>query len=293
MATTPPSPFTFLLVGAGRVGTAVAELLVRAGHTAVGVSSRSPERSAAAAARLQVPVVESDDLSSCEVVLLGVPDGALAEVAGVVAPGLRPATAVIHFSGTSGIGPLAAAVAAGASACALHPVQACPDVDTAIARLPGSYWGVTTTPEAREWAATLVRDVLAGTPIEVQEEDRPVWHAAAVTTSNGMAALMAVGENLLGSIAVAEPHEVLGPLARGTIENAIAGGGGGPTLTGPAVRGELDTFVRHLDAVARTAPNLVPGYTLAVRLVIEAAGLEGRIDPEATTTLLELLEECR
>ncbi|HWC13028.1 MAG TPA: DUF2520 domain-containing protein [Actinomycetota bacterium] len=293
MATTPPSPFTFVLVGAGRVGTAVGELLVRAGHEPLGVSSRSHERRDAAAARFQVPVVEPDRLPPSDVVLLGVPDAALAEVAGVVAPALRPGTVVIHFSGTSGIRPLAAAVVAGARACALHPVQACPDVDTAITRLPGSYWGVTTTTEARDWAIALVRDGLAGTPVEVREADRPVWHAAAVTASNGIAGLMAVGEHLLRSIGVAEPDEVLGPLARGTVENAIDGGGGGLTLTGPAVRGEHNTFVRHLDALARTAPQLVAGYTLAARLVLEAAGLEGRIDTDAATRLLALLEEPR
>lgn len=290
MATTPGSPFTFSLVGAGRVGTAVAELLRRGGHMPVAISSRSASSAEAAAAMLDAPVVDLAELPVTDVVVLGVPDAAIADVAAVVARSVRPGAVVVHLSGASGVAPLAAVVASRAHACALHPVQACPDTATAIERLPGSYWGVTTTPAAREWAKELVRDPLQGHPVEVDERHRGVWHAAAVSTSNGIAALMGVGENLLRSIGMDAPETILGPLARGTVENAIAGGGGGKTLTGPAVRGERETFARHLDAIASTAPDLVTGYRLAAKLVMEVAGIEERMDPAAAAAILQLLE---
>lgn len=289
MATTPGSPFTFVLIGAGRVGTAVAELLRRGGAVPVGVSSRSAASADRAAGLLDVPALPPDRLPPSDVVLLGVPDAALADVAAAVATHIYPAAVVVHFSGASGIAPLEQVVPAGASTCALHPVQACPDIETAIDRLPGSYWGVTTSPGAMDWADHLVRDYLRGRPLVVEEGDRPVWHAAAVSTSNGIAALMAVGESLLRTIGIDAPEAVLGPLARGTVENAIAGGGGARTLTGPAVRGEKATLAAHLEAISATAPELIAGYTLAAKLVVEGAALESRIAPDEARAILELL----
>lgn len=293
MALTLGSPFSFALVGAGRVGTAIGELLRRAGHTPVGVASRSVASRRRASDLLGVDGFEIDRLPPCDVVLLGVPDGALAEVAARVGPSLGSSRAAVHFAGVVGVEPLEPVVAAGGWACALHPVQACPDVDTAIARLPGSSWGVTTTPGARQWAHAVVHDALGGRPVDVAEDDRALWHAAAVSTSNGIAALMAISEELLAAIGVSSPEAVLGPLARGTVANAIAGGGGAKTLTGPAVRGELETFVRHLDAISRTAPQLSEGYGLAVKVVVEAARNEGRIEPATAAAILANLERAR
>lgn len=290
MATMPVSLFTFVLVGAGRVGTAVAELLRRAGHEPVGVASRSRDSGARAAELLATEVVEPERIPACDVVLLGVPDDALEAVASAIAPSLEESTVVIHFSGASGVRQVSDKLLASTPVCALHPVQACPDFETAIARLPGSYWGVTTTQGAGEWSSELVRNDLEGFPIDVQESDRPVWHAAAVTTSNGIAALLALGENLLRATGVETPTDILGPLARGTIENAISGGGGGKTLTGPAVRGEVEIIERHARAIARDAPDLLPGYRRAAQLVIEAGSIEGRVQPDTAAAIEQILE---
>lgn len=292
MATTPSSPFSFVLIGAGRVGTAVAELLRRGGHSPAGVVSRTPESRAKAAELLDAPELELDDLPDTDVVLLGVPDGAIGELAARLSERTSAGHAVVHFAGAMGIDVLAPVIRTGAWGCALHPVQACPDVDTAIERLPGSAWGVTCTWPATEWAHGLIDGPLQGTPVDVPEQGRPLWHAAAVSTSNGIAALMALGEDLLSSIGIDRPNAVLGPLARGAVENAIAGGGGARTLTGPVVRGEADTLRRHLDAIAATSPSSRAGYELAARIVLEAAVAAGRIDHFAARSILDLLEEA-
>jgi predicted short-subunit dehydrogenase-like oxidoreductase (DUF2520 family) len=118
---------------------------------------------------------------------------------------------------------------------------------------------------------------VGGIPVPVAEDDRALWHAAAVMTSNGIAALLATGEAILARIGVDDPEAVLGPLAAGAVANARSGGGGGATLTGPVVRGEVATLRKHLEALGSDAPELVPAYRLVARTILAAAASAGRL----------------
>ena len=256
----------------------------------MGVVSRTPTSAQSASVHLQAPVVERiEDLPPADLVLIGVTEGAIEEVARAVALNIAPGTVVVHFAGAFGLEPLRAAISNGARGAALHPVQAMPSVNHALVRLPGSAWGVTCPDDLREWSHSLIRNDLEGEPIDVREEDRALWHAASVTTSNGIAALLSAGERILASIGIAEPERVLGPLAAGTLANAMQGGGGGATLTGPAVRGETATLERHLEALQERAPELVQPYRLAVELVLDGAVASGRIDTGAADDIRVLL----
>ena len=287
MATLPDPPLRVALVGAGRVGTAVASLLRDAGHQIVSVSSRDRASADAAAAILGGRVAEIASVpADTDVVLLGVPDGALGEVTAALP---RVGSVLIHFAGASGTRPLQPH-SAGRALCALHPVQACPDVETAVRRLPGSAWGVTCTRGAEGWARRLIEDDLKGTAFGVAEEDRVVWHAAAVTTSNGISALMAVGESLLASIGIERPEVVLGPIAAGTVLNALERGGGGFALTGPVVRKETDLIVKHVSEIARRAPDLLPAYLQSLHMIVSSALAAGRIDRADEVLLRQALD---
>ena len=291
MTSLPSSPFRLLLVGAGRVGTAVAALLRSAGHTVSGVASRSPGSVGCAVEVLDAPRMDLDPAGwpDADLVLIGAGDGAIEGLVSGAASRLR-GRVVVHFAGALGVEPLRRAVDAGAVGCALHPVQACPDVDTAIARLPGSAWGVTcSSPEAERWASETIMSDLDGDPRIVAEDHRPLWHAASVVTSNGIAALLASSEALLDEIGVAAPVDVVGPLAAGTVSNARQGGGG-PTLTGPVVRGEVATIRSHLDAVAKRAPSMLDTYVTVTRLVLAAATRSGRLPPETATRIETVLD---
>lgn len=291
MASTPTPPFSYALVGAGRVGTAVAELLRRAGHRPVAVASRSPESSARAAELLGTEVVEVDALPPADVVLVGTPGAAIPDTATKIAPRLVEGTVVVHFAGSLGIEPLRPVLSVGAQRAALHPVQACPDIATAITRIPGSGWGVACDDGLADWCADRVEQDFNGHPYWVPDVLRPVWHAAAVVVSNGIAGLLATGEELLASVGIKEPAWALGPLAAGTIDNALEGGGGGKTLTGPAVRGERDTIARHLDGIELADAELLRPYGLATLLTIQAAVRAGRIDDVSAQEMLDLLRE--
>ena len=287
---TPEFPFRIALIGAGRVGTAVTEVLRRRGHEVIGVSSRGSESAERAAARLHSTTFDHrSGLPAADVVLLGVPDDAIEPVVAEIVPWLDAGTVVLHFAGALGLGPLKKASEAGAGAAALHPVQTFPDIERGIDRLPGSAWGVTAPPEIARWAEALIAADLEGLPVGVPEEARSVWHAAAVSTSNGIAGLLAVGEAMLAAIGIADPQRVLGPLAAGTVANA-GERGGAESLTGPVVRGERESIDRHLKALADASPHLVDDYALIARVIVNSATRANRIDKEEAAKLLELLE---
>ena len=292
MPSAPPTlPCRFVLVGAGRVGTSVAKLLTRSGGEPIAVWSRSARSAGRAAALISAPVcADIRFLPRADLILVGTTEGAIRTVVDELAPRLEPGEAVVHFAGSLGLRPLEGAARAGAAVFALHPVQACPDVPTALRRLPGSAWGVTCADPHRPWAHHLVSGHLKGVPVDVAEGDRPIWHAASVTTANGISALLAAAERMLRAVGVADPPAVLSPLAAGAAANAAEGGGGGATLTGPLVRGELETIERHLDALRAADPGLAETYVDVARVILGSALRESRIDPAAADSMLSRLE---
>jgi predicted short-subunit dehydrogenase-like oxidoreductase (DUF2520 family) len=287
----PQSPFRVALIGSGRVGTAVASLLATSGHEIVGVGSRTGESARRAGELLGTSVFSSDDPVDADIYLIGTP-------ADVVGPSTTllvsridvESRVVVHFAGVTGIEPLEPARRKGAATCALHPVQACSDVESAIRNLPGSTWGVTCSEGSLDWTRSLIEKDLQGRVTLVAESDRPAWHAAAVMTSNGLAALLASSEHLLDGIGVSEPEVVLGPLAQGTLDNALAGGGGAATLTGPIVRGEVGTVRTHIEGLRRLSEEHVATYRSVTRMILEAAQKAGRVDHSIYESMIEELE---
>jgi predicted short-subunit dehydrogenase-like oxidoreductase (DUF2520 family) len=287
-----PRPYRVALVGAGRVGTTVAMLLRRRGHSVIGIASRSEESAQRARSFLEAPVFELGSVftQTADVVLIGASDAAIREVAGAIAHTLRRDTVVCHFSGSLGLDPLTPVSDMGAKPCALHPVAACPDVITALRRLPGSAWGITSEPDIEAWSLALVRDELEGFPVLLADDQRPAWHAAAVVAANGVASLLTIGEAILTSLGVSSPEAVLGPLASGAVANAVEGGGGAATLTGPAVRGEIETIERHLAALGRLGGDLAADYKQTARTILAGASRAGRLDPIVESRVMEALE---
>lgn len=279
------------LVGAGNVGTAVSWLLAQKDHDVVAVASRNPESAAAASRRLGADVHAIEDLPAVDLVLVGTSDAAIEEVSAAIASRVAQGALVCHFAGSLGPSVMRAVTKEGAKACATHPVQACPTIDAAIARIPGSAWGVTCSDaDAEERIVGLIERDLDGLPVRVREQDRSIWHAAAVATSNGIAALLATGESILSDIDVDDPVSVLLPLAEGTLQNAREGGGGAAILTGPVVRGEKETVRRHVAALRDRPGAQFAQYRAAALLTVQAAVAAGRIDEATAAEIMAELD---
>ena len=60
-------------------------------------------------------------------------------------------------------------------------------------------------------------------------------------------------------------------------------------LTGPMTRGDVGTLARHLDALARLAPGVLPLYRAAAEREITLAESRGSLAPEAAESMRSLL----
>lgn len=290
--TLPRPPYRVALVGAGAVGTAVSLVLRSRSHSISAVWSRTPSSAQRAGEVLATDVAATPEeaVRGATLVLIGAVDHAIAPLAHEVAAGVSAGAVVVHFAGSLGTQPLEAAARSGARAAALHPVQALPDVATALDRLSGSAWGVTADDDVATWSERFVEDEMGGQVVHVDEGDRPLWHAAAVSTSNGIAAVTSTGMAILSGLGIAAPADVLGPLAAGTVANVVARGGSGDAFTGPVVRGDAATIARHLDGLRARAPELLDEYVSVARAIVAGAARAGRLDASTHAAMATLLE---
>jgi predicted short-subunit dehydrogenase-like oxidoreductase (DUF2520 family) len=209
------------VIGAGRVGSAVSARLRERGVALV--DDRSSSRSS-------------------QLVLLCVPDSAIADVAAEVEPGPW----IAHVSGATPLATLAPHV----RRFGLHPLQTFTHA-RGPEQLDGAYAAVTAeTPQARSLGFELAR-LLGLEPFELADDARPLYHAGAAIASNYLVTLFRTASALFA--AAGAPAEGLVPLMRRTIENGFE-------LTGPIARGDWATVEAHLRAIRAAAPELEPMY---------------------------------
>ena len=243
------------IVGAGRVGSSIAAA-ARAAGIDVSIGGRADAADAARAAG---------------VVLLCVPDEAIAEAtARLAAAGVRPSFAG-HTSGATALEALAPLASGGAQTFSLHPLQTAPDRQTDFTAAPCAISG--STAQALELGRTLATE-LGMRPFEIAEDDRVAYHAAAAIASNFLVALQESAAGLLASTGVEDARELLAPLVLRTAANWSERGA--EALTGPIARGDTETVERHRDELGRRAPELLDLYdALADRARATASGPEG------------------
>jgi predicted short-subunit dehydrogenase-like oxidoreductase (DUF2520 family) len=282
------------VVGAGRVGPALAAALRLAGHRPVAVSGVSDASRRRAETLLpDVPLVPPDEvLARADLVLLTVPDDALPGlVAGLAETGaVRPGQLIAHTSGRYGTAVLDPALRAGALPLALHPVMTFTGTPVDVQRLAGCTFGVTAPEELRLAAEALVIE-MGAEPEWVPEHARPLYHAALALGANHLVTLVAQAMDLLRAAGVAAPDRMLGPLLSAALDNALRSGDA--ALTGPVARGDAGTVAAHVAELRAHAPHALPGYLAMARATADRALDHGLLKPERAEELLGVLGERR
>jgi predicted short-subunit dehydrogenase-like oxidoreductase (DUF2520 family) len=175
-------------------------------------------------------------------VVLCVPDDAIAEVAA----GVEPGPWVAHVSGATSL----AALEPHRRRFSVHPLQTFTRA-RGPEQLDGAWGAVTAeTSEARE-AGFWLAETFGLRPFELDDSARPLYHAGAAIASNYLVTLHAVASDLFR--AAGAPPEALVPLMQRTIENGFE-------LTGPIERGDWETVEAHRRAIRAARPELEPLY---------------------------------
>lgn len=267
------------ILGAGRAGRSLARALRGGGvsilglhgrhrDTAEGITAGPPPRSLGNATCLLVTVRDAQL------------DGALEFLA---TASLAAKAVVLHASGSADPAGLAPLRAADHPCGTFHPLVALSDPTNAPQTLRGAWIGVDGDDAARHVSERLAAAVGAHV-LRIPPGEKPRYHAAAVFASNFPTVLMGLAEELLRDVGI--PAEVarqaLHPLFASAVEN-MRSGGGAAALTGPIVRGDVDTIDRHLRAL-RAHPDMLDAYRAlshaALRWLREsdAGAGEGRLE---------------
>ena len=214
------------VIGSGRVGSAVT---ARLGERGFAVGADDPE-----------------------LVLLCVPDGAIASVAAELPVGPW----VAHVSGAT---PLAA-LEPHERRFSVHPLQTFTR-SRGAEQLDGAWAAVTAETEDARATGRRLAETLGLRPFDLADSARTLYHAGAVFASNYIVTLQRAASLLFE--AAGAPPEALEPLMRRTIENGFE-------LTGPISRGDWATVAAHREAIAESRPELdhlyetLAGATLAL-----------------------------
>ena len=189
-----------------------------------------------------------------DMVVLAVPDAAIAAVAQAITPG---DAVVAHISGATTLG----ALAPHRRVASLHPLVSMPDPVEGARRLRGAWMAVAGDPLIDRLAA-----LLDGRTFRVDDEHRALYHATAAIAANHLVALMAQVERL--AVLTMVPVEAFFELAVGALDNVVASGAAA-ALTGPVARQDWQTVRRHVAALPEAERSLY------FALVEQAATLAG------------------
>ncbi len=274
-------------IGAGRLGTTLAEALAHHGYRISAVHSRSH----ASAARLanatgHAPLVCNSPqvvADRCDLVFVTTPDNVIQEI--VNATAWRRDQGVVHCSGALTVDALAHAATFGAQTASFHPMQT---FTAAGQTLDGVTIAIEGSGSLAEALAQMAR-AIGCKPVAISSEDKSLYHISGVFASNYVVTLMNLAEELWEAqgLSRADARQALLTLLKGTVAN-IEQSGSTQALTGPIARGDDKTIAAHLETLATKAPALLALYRELGQLTIPVAQAKGAID-ERTAHLLRVI----
>lgn len=249
--------------------------LESAGHRIAGVLGRTRGRALAVAREVGSLVLEwGEPLPVADLLIVGVSDDAIEEVAVRLAPLAGAVEAAVHLSGLQPVAALRSLAERGMRIGAFHPLQTLPNPEVGAASLSGAHVAITADDvELRERLEALARSIGAR-PFLLDDARRAVYHAAGAAASNFVVTALATAESLFRAAGV--PFAVARPLVERVVINAFVLGPEG-ALTGPVARGDAGTVRAQLEAVRRAAPQLEPDFRAFCRATASLAGTEAQL----------------
>jgi predicted short-subunit dehydrogenase-like oxidoreductase (DUF2520 family) len=221
------------VVGAGRVGSAVAARL--ADSISVRLTGRELE------------------LGDPDLVLLCVPDRAISEVAAAIPPGPW----IAHTSGARTLDVLDPHV----RRFGLHPLQTIVS-GRGPEQLDGAWAAVSGESDEALAAGFALAGLLGLHPFELDDDEHPLYHAAAAIASSFLVSIHWAAAELFEEAGV--PPRALLPLMQRTMDNDFE-------LTGPLTRGDWETVERHLEVIRERRPDLEPMYRALTEMTATVA----------------------
>jgi predicted short-subunit dehydrogenase-like oxidoreductase (DUF2520 family) len=274
------------LVGPGRAGKAFARSWISAGGNLIEVIARDLSRARDGAREIGGGSGRGLDEphAGCDILVLAVPDDAIASAALALAGSLR-CRAAFHISGALAAAALDPFKSSGAAVGSLHPLRV-------FTGASGETWnGVFVAIEGDDDAVAigenLVRAV-GGRGRRISPEAKPLYHAAATLAAGGTAAVVSLATRAWEQVGIPEEEArpALAGLA-GRAAEAAASRGFDEAFTGPIARRDIGTVRAHRRALA-ALPEA--GHLYALLAAETLRRTPGRGKEEEVLTLVECLK---
>ena len=124
----------------------------------------------------------------------------------------------------------------------------------------------------------------------VPESKRTLYHAGLAHGANHLVTLVSQAMDLLRASGSDDPAATLRPLLTAALDNALSYGDA--ALTGPIVRGDVETVRAHLADIAVTAPATLESYVAMARATANRAVADGRLLPIRAAKLVGVLNDA-
>ena len=245
------------VIGCGRVGQTLAALLhLQAQALVQDLYSRSFSSAEQAAKFVGAgqPLAELAQMRAADVWLLSVPDaqvGAAAQALADAQGAKLTGSIVFHSSGFLSAAELQPLQALGCHVASAHPVLNFASPETGVRQFAGTPCGLEGDAMALAWLHTALT-AIGGRCFEIASANKPLYHAAAVFSSNFTVVLQGIAQDAWQSAGV--PPELMRPLTeallKSTVDNVLAMGPA-QALTGPAARGDTAVVQAQGEVVKR------------------------------------------
>ncbi|HEX8772406.1 MAG TPA: Rossmann-like and DUF2520 domain-containing protein [Pyrinomonadaceae bacterium] len=293
---------TISIIGAGRLGTALALALTGRGYRVEAVMARRLAHARRAAAQIAahtraLSATQADSLPPSDLLFITTPDDQIAHTAAHLAASHEKrgaqaeGRAALHCSGALSSDVLSPLEGVGYQTGSMHPLISVSDPLQGAERLRGGFYAIEGTRSAVRVARGVVRD-LGGESFSVNSRDKALYHAAALMASGHMVALLDIAVEMLKDCGLTEKRaqSVLLPLMESTLAN-LSARDTAHALTGTFARADAATMRRHVDALGgANIEDALEVYRLLGRRSLRLAEKLG-VDGEALKKIGRLLKE--
>ncbi|HKY97641.1 MAG TPA: DUF2520 domain-containing protein [Gemmatimonadaceae bacterium] len=243
------------IVGAGQVGRGLYKALRNSGIDVLGLHGRRPSAWTTSSGALPPAVANAN------AIIVAVRDNqiddAVAELINERQQGSRgriaSGTVVVHTSGGAEPELIPRLTEFGMSGGTFHPLIPFANADRVPDLLKHAWIGIDGDDPARATSRRLAGHLGART-LDIPSGGKSMYHAAAVMSSNFPVVLAAIASDVLTSLGI--PERSAENAVHGLMEAAVtnlADSSAAEALTGPVVRGETETVIRHLTALRSNA----------------------------------------
>lgn len=254
------------IIGVGRLGGALALALAKKGYAIENLVARNRETARRIAENINPkPRIlgsrETGMLAGSEIIFIATQDSEIESVAADLAENLTGKPFVFHTSGSLSSEILRSLNKTGCKVGSLHPLVSVSDSFLGADRFGGVFFCLEGEREAVARAEKLVGD-LQGKSFTVETKFKTLYHAAAVTASGHLTALISIAIEMLAACGLtsAKAQEILLPLVKSTFEN-LEKQTPPEALTGTFARADVETMKRHIAAIGEAvAPELLEVY---------------------------------